>query len=210
MYFIKTPWYVKAIYPSLIWDISTKTKSVYLTFDDGPVPGVTDLILDMLKSYQASATFFCIGENVQRHPKIFDRILLDGHTIGNHTYHHLNGWKTADEKYFENVEACNLLINTPLFRPPYGRIGIKQIQHLRSQYAIYMWDVLSGDFDSDQTPESCAANVIRNAEVGSIVVFHDSEKARRNVLGALPKVLEYCAENGFAFKSLPKNRDAVN
>lgn len=209
MYWIKTPWFVKAVYPGLIWNMSGQ-KELYLTFDDGPVPVVTEQVLDLLIQYNAASTFFCIGENIKKHPGIFNRIIKEGHTIGNHTYNHLNGWKSNNEEYIKNIAACNTLANSRLFRPPYGRIGIKQIQYLRNYYKIIMWDVLSGDFDIAQTPASCADNVIQHAEAGSIVVFHDSVKAKQNVLGALPLVLKYFSEKGFIFKPLPKTIDEFN
>lgn len=135
MYFIKTPWYLKSVYPSLVWDMP-KPNTVYLTFDDGPVPGVTDVILDMLKAQSIKATFFCIGDNVQKHPELFNRIKNEGHAIGNHTYHHLNGWKTENPVYFEDIAACDEIIHSELFRPPYGRIGFNQIQELKKNIPL--------------------------------------------------------------------------
>lgn len=209
MYWIKTPWYVKAIYPGLIWDMPGE-RDIYLTFDDGPIPGVTECVLDILSQYNAPSTFFCIGENVKKHPGIFNRIIHENHAVGNHTYNHLNGWKTNDTEYIENVNDCNSLVSSALFRPPYGRLGIGQIRQLRNRYRIIMWDVLSGDFDPGQTPLSCTNNVIQHAQPGSIVVFHDSEKAKGNVLEALPRVLQYFSENGFIFKSLPTSAHAFD
>lgn len=201
MYFVKTPFYLKTVYPSLIWDMK-KQNTLYLTFDDGPIPVVTEEILNMLKSYNASATFFCIGENIRQNKNIFERILTDGHAIGNHTYHHLNGWKTDLETYVEDVRLCDLEYSTPLFRPPYGRIGFQQIQELKKQYRIIMWDVLSGDFDQDADVAKCTKNVIENTVDGSIIVFHDSLKAKDRVLKTLPLVLEHFSKAGYLFEKL--------
>lgn len=201
MYFVKTPFYLKTVYPSLIWDIKKKN-TLYLTFDDGPIPVVTEEILNMLRSYNASATFFCIGENINQNKNIFENLKKDGHAIGNHTYHHLNGWKTDLDKYIEDVRLCDNEFSTPLFRPPYGRIGFQQIQQLKKQYKIIMWDVLSGDFDVDADAAKCTKNVIENSVEGSIIVFHDSLKAKDRVLKSLPLVLEHFSKMGYGFDKL--------
>ncbi|MBK7037618.1 MAG: polysaccharide deacetylase family protein [Bacteroidetes bacterium] len=201
MYFVKTPFYLKTVYPSLIWDIKKKN-TLYLSFDDGPIPVVTEEILNMLRAYNASATFFCIGENIRQNKNIFEKLKIDGHAIGNHTYHHLNGWKTDLEKYVEDVKLCDAEYSTPLFRPPYGRIGYQQIQELKKQYKIIMWDVLSGDFDTELDATKCTKNVIENAVDGSIVVFHDSLKAKDRVLKSLPLVLEHFSKEGFVFDKM--------
>lgn len=201
MYFVKTPWYLKSVYPSLVWDMP-KPNTVYLTFDDGPVPGVTDVILDLLKTQSIKATFFCIGDNVQKHPELFNRIKNEGHAIGNHTYHHLNGWKTENPVYFDDIAACDEIIHSELFRPPYGRIGFNQIQELKKKYTIVMWDVLSGDFDLDIDATQCIKNVTEHVTDGSVIVFHDSEKAKDRVLPALPEVIETLVNRGFRFESI--------
>ncbi len=201
MYFIKTPWYLKSVYPSLVWDMP-KPNTVYLTFDDGPVPGVTDVILDILKQFEIKATFFCIGDNVKKHPALFNRIKNEGHAIGNHTFHHLNGWKTENPVYFEDVAACDEIIHSELFRPPYGRIGFNQIQELKKKYTIVMWDVLSGDFDLEIDATQCIKNVTDHVADGSVIVFHDSEKAKERVLPALPEVIETLVNRGFKFEAI--------
>lgn len=201
MYFIKTPWYLKSVYPSLVWDMP-KPDTVYLTFDDGPVPGVTDVILDTLSQFHIKATFFCIGDNVKKHPELFTRIQNEGHAIGNHTYHHLNGWKTENPVYFEDIAACDEIIHSELFRPPYGRIGFNQIQELKKKYTIVMWDVLSGDFDLEIDAAQCIKNVTDHVTDGSVIVFHDSEKAKERVLPALPAVIETLVERGFHFEAI--------
>ena len=201
MYFVKTPFYLKTVYPSLIWDIKKKN-TLYLSFDDGPIPFVTEEILNMLRAYNASATFFCIGENIRQNRNIFEKLKIDGHAIGNHTFHHLNGWKTDLEKYVEDVKLCNAEYSTQLVRPPYGRIGYQQIQELKKHYKIIMWDVLSGDFDTELDATKCTKNVIENAVDGSIVVFHDSVKAKDRVLKSLPLVLEHFSKEGFVFDKM--------
>jgi hypothetical protein len=203
MYLVKTPWIVKRLYSSLIWDIKTEDKKLYLTFDDGPHPKVSPFVLDILKQYNAKATFFCIGKNVLENRNVYDRIITEGHTVGNHTQNHLNGWKADDKVYLDNVKEAALNIDSNLFRPPYGRISRFQINLLKQlKFRIIMWDVLSGDFDVTISKEKCADNVILQANVGSIIVFHDSEKAWERLEYALPKVLKYFKEQGFEFCSL--------
>lgn len=203
-YFIKTPWWLKKIYPNRVWDIATKEKIIYLTFDDGPHPEVTPFVLDELKKYNAKATFFCIGKNVLAYPSIYKRILEEGHQVGNHTQHHLNGWKTDKKNYLADVAEAANHINSNLFRPPYGRIRASQVkgigESLKSKSAkIVMWDVLSGDFDDSLSKEKCLNNVISKTRPGSIIVFHDSEKAFPRLKYTLPVYLEIFVEKGFVF-----------
>lgn len=202
MYLIKSPFWLQWFYPTLIWHKNRKEKCIYLTFDDGPIPVVTPFVLNTLKEYNALATFFCIGDNVKKHPDIFERITLDGHSIGNHTFNHLNGWQTEDDVYIENVNRCSDLVQTTLFRPPYGRGKKSQYSLLKTQYSIIMWDVLSGDFDVNLSAEKCLQNVIRNSKNGSIIVFHDSLKAMPRLEYALPKALEFLSKEGYSFKAL--------
>ncbi|KRT16378.1 polysaccharide deacetylase [Pedobacter ginsenosidimutans] len=205
MYLIKSPLLLKWYYPSLLWNKSRTEKVIYLTFDDGPIPNVTDFVLKTLKVFNAKATFFCIGDNIVKHPEVFERIKNDGHAIGNHTFNHLKGWKTDNETYLQNTLKCQELTQTNLFRPPYGRIKKSQISNLKSQISelkIVMWDVLSGDFDTKLSPEKCYQNVIKHTENGSIIVFHDSLKAFDRLSYALPKVLAYFSEKGFTFSML--------
>jgi peptidoglycan/xylan/chitin deacetylase (PgdA/CDA1 family) len=207
----KTPLVVKKLFPDYVWEIPTQSKELYLTFDDGPTPHVTDWVLDTLKSYHAKATFFCIGSNVKNHPELFNKIVEEGHSIGNHTHNHIKGWKTKTKLYLENVlEAektidveINQLIKTNLFRPPYGQIKPKQGEKLMDLgYKIVMWDVLSFDWDKTISKQECLDFVISKSKNGSIIVFHDSEKASNNMKFALPKVLEYFTEKGFSFKAI--------
>jgi len=205
MYLIKSPLLLKWYYPSLLWNKSRTEKVIYLTFDDGPIPNVTDFVLKTLKVFNAKATFFCIGDNIVKHPEVFERVKNNGHAIGNHTFNHLKGWKTDNKTYLQNTLKCQELTQTNLFRPPYGRIKKSQISNLKSQISelkIIMWDVLSGDFDTKLSPEKCYQNVIKHTENGSIIVFHDSLKAFDRLSYALPKVLAYFTEKGFTFSTL--------
>lgn len=209
MYLVHTPQYVQALFPGLIWKMSGNRKEIYLTFDDGPIPEVTPWVLDTLRSFDAKATFFCVGDNVRKHPDIYDMVIHAGHTVGNHTLNHLSGWATENITYFHNIRHCARMVNSGLFRPPYGKLKPSQAQFLQRHYRIIMWDVLSGDFDRDIRPEDCAQNVIQHAEEGSIVVFHDSLKAEANLRHALPLVLEHFTREGYTFQSLPKLAPAV-
>jgi len=204
-YFIKTPWILKKYYNGCIWSIPTKKKIIYLTFDDGPHPLATPFILGILKNYQARATFFCIGKNVMEEPALYRKILEDGHRVGNHTHNHLNGWKTPDKLYFQNISEAAKYIDSDLFRPPYGRVSRFQMKHLRMEpfnYRIVMWNILSADFDQRLTGNQCAFHVIGSASPGSIVIFHDSAKAYDRMRVALPKVLEYFSDKGYSFESI--------
>jgi peptidoglycan/xylan/chitin deacetylase (PgdA/CDA1 family) len=200
-YFTKSPWWLKRLYPRRIWSIDTKEKILYLTFDDGPEPGVTPFVLDQLKKHGAKATFFCIGRNTSKYPELYQRIIAEGHATGNHTFHHLNGFKTANSDYIANVTQADSLINSSLFRPPYGRLKSGQARRLRD-YKIIMWDVLSGDFDKGISGESCLKIVIGKSSPGSIIVFHDSEKAWSKIEYVLPLVLEKFSEEGYRFEKL--------
>ena len=207
-YWVKTPPWLKKLFPrQLIWDIPVdKQQAVYLTFDDGPNPRATPFVLSELAKYNAKATFFCVGNNVSRHPAIYQDVINAGHSAGNHTYDHINGWKTQTAEYINNVARARKLIQSRLFRPPYGRMKFSQLRKLTrgiDNWKVYMWDVLSGDFDKEITPEQCASNVLSNIRPGSIVLFHDSEKAFDRMSYALPLVLDYCRERNWAMKVLP-------
>ncbi|MES2574569.1 MAG: polysaccharide deacetylase family protein [Bacteroidota bacterium] len=206
-YWIKTNSLIKAIFSNYIWDVSNTENKIYLTFDDGPTPEITEWVLDELRKYNAKASFFCIGNNIEKHPGIFKKLIDDGHSIGNHTFDHLNGWKTSTKEYIENSNhwsvISNQFANNKLFRPPYGKIKSSQAKKLRQLgYKIIMWDVLSADYDTDITPEKCLENVLRNVTSGSIIVFHDSVKAFPNLEYTLPKALKYLKEKGFVFEKL--------
>jgi len=206
-YPVKTPWLFRKIYPAYIWRMDTSKKEMYLTFDDGPHPEFTVFVLDELRKYNAKATFFCIGENVADFPDTYRQVIEEGHAIGNHTQHHYNGWRTGDSLYLKDIAEAAALIDSSLFRPPYGKITSFQYRHMPrlvpgKTNKVVMWDVVSGDFDTKITPERCLQNVIFNAGKGSIVVFHDSEKAFPNMRYALPRVLEHFLGEGFVFKRL--------
>lgn len=212
-FWVKTNYVVKRIFPNYVWDIPNNENKVFLTFDDGPIPEITEWTLEQLKKYNAKATFFCIGNNIEKHPDIFNNIITQGHAIGNHTFNHLNGWKNSTEDYIENVKLCQSQITNPkshpsdselaqqilnLFRPPYGKIKPSQSKILRKLgYKIIMWDILSYDFDQTITPEKCLDNVLKNVVNGSIIVFHDNVKAEQNLKYALPKTLAFLKEKGF-------------
>lgn len=237
-YPVKTPGIVQSIFGRYRWRFQMdkkpahgQDKEVYLTFDDGPIPEITTWVLKKLSEYNAKATFFCVGENVKKHPRIFQKIITDRHSVGNHTHNHLNGWRTNKEEYLNNIEKAeasfqssvgslqpsnsglrssnetqtikNNRLSTNLFRPPYGKIKTNQANKIiKKGYDIVMWDVLSGDFDLSLSKEKCLKNVLKNTNSGSIVVFHDSEKAFKNLEYVLPKTLAYFTEKGYVFKSI--------
>ena len=208
LYWIKTNRFIKKIFSNYTWDVSNTRNSntVYLTFDDGPIPEITDWVLNELKKHHVKATFFCIGDNIDKNPEIFKKVISEGHSIGNHTFNHLNGWKTSTEAYIENTKRCEATIQknnlsnlrSKLFRPPYGKIKAAQSRKIRKLgYKIIMWDVLSADFDQTISQEQCLENVTSNLRSGSIIVFHDSIKAFKNLEYVLPKTLAYLKENSF-------------
>lgn len=208
MYLVKTPKIIQNLFPNFIWSMPTKEKVLYLTFDDGPIPEVTSWVLDTLQQYNAKATFFCVGENVSKHPEIFAQINAQGHSVGNHTHNHLSGWSSENLPYFHNVRKCAQLVQSNLFRPPYGRLKPKQAMFLQRHYKVIMWDVLSGDFDQKLEPEQCLGNVMLKSGPGSIIVFHDSLKAEKNLKYALPRTLEYFSKLGYRFENL-YNTEAI-
>lgn len=210
MYLIKTPWVLKKLYPDCVWDIPVQDNILYLTFDDGPHPEATPFVLNELKKYNAKATFFCIGKNVVEYPEIYKQILVEGHRVGNHSYNHLNGWKIDDATYIADIMHAKKFIDSDIYRPPYGRITKFQNRLLtgagstseKQLFKIIMWNVLSADFDISVTPEKCASNVIRNTSRGSIIVFHDSQKALLKLQFALPRVLQHFTERNYKFKEI--------
>lgn len=225
MIFAKIPKILPWLLSDLYWKVPTQEQVLYLTFDDGPIPKVTPWVLDTLLEAQAKATFFCVGDNVRKHPDIYERILGEGHRVGNHTFNHLNGWRTNSYDYVQNVVECEVVMgqynkvvqpqswqaaaqNKPLnqvqlFRPPYGCLKWAQKRVLKSSYRIVMWDVLSGDFFTGLSPEHCLKNVLTSAEPGSIVVMHDSLKAEKNMSYVLPRVLDHFGNLGYRFEAIP-------
>ena len=194
------------LYPTCLWNYKQdqKQKNIFLSFDDGPHGAATSFVLDELKKYNARATFFCIGKNVQAEPSLYKRILMEGHRVGNHTQNHMNGWKTDNKTYLENIEKARELIDSNLFRPPYGRATAFQIRNLidKLHYKVVMWDVLAGDFDPKVNGKQAAERVIRRSKPGSIIVFHDSAKALQVLQVALPIVLAYFSGEGFYFDTI--------
>ena len=203
---VKTPPLLKHVFSKLTWNIPNSSKTIYLTFDDGPTPIITDWVLEILKNYDAKASFFCVGKNVLAHPDIYERIITSGHNVGNHTHTHLKGWKTSTVEYLKNIENASLCITSNLFRPPYGQIRPKQVTALSQlDYKIVMWTILSLDWDKNISKEKCVMNVINNTSEGDIIVFHDSVKASVNMQYALPKVLDYFSRKGYEFKRIPES-----
>ena len=212
MYLVKSPLLLKWYYPALTWHKNRDDKVIYLTFDDGPIPDVTAFVLNTLAQYQAKATFFCIGDNIEKHPEIFQKIIQNGHSIGNHTFNHLKGWNFSTEEYIENTLKCENAITSnseiknlksKIFRPPYGKIKPSQSKILQKMgYKIIMWDVLSVDYDKEISPEQCLENIIQNTVSGSIIACHDSLKAFKNLEYALPKAIEYLKNKGFVFERI--------
>ncbi len=205
MFLASIPNVITKVFPDLVWKMDNKEKIIYLTFDDGPIPETTSWVLDTLENFGAKATFFCVGDNVKKHPHLFNQILAKGHIVGNHTFNHLKGWTTNTENYIENTYRADRLINSELFRPPHGMIKKSQIKALKDEFKIVMWNVLSMDYDKKISPSQCLKNVTNNAKAGSIVVFHDSIKAKRNMQYALPKTLEYFSNKGYSFNSIYLN-----
>ena len=200
----KLPNIVKHVFPNYTWSKQVTTKTIYLTFDDGPTPEITPWVLDQLKQHHAKATFFCIGNNVAKHPETYQQLIDQGHAVGNHTFNHLKGWKTSPEAYIDNVLKAATVIQSKLFRPPYGQLTRKQGKMLMALgYHIIMWDVLSIDWDKHLPKEQCLKNILKHTKPGSIVVFHDSIKAQKNMQYALPRTLAYFSEKGYQFKALP-------
>lgn len=202
MFLAKSPKIVKKYYSKFIWDIPNEGNKIYLTFDDGPTPEVTNYVLDLLKQHDIKATFFCLGKNAKENPILFNRIRLEGHSIGNHTYKHSNGWKVDNNVYLDDVEKCEHVFQSNLFRPPYGKIKKSQAKVIKKHHKIIMWDVLSGDFDVKTAPEKCLDNVVENVKSGSIIVFHDSLKAAENLKYTLPKAIEFLSKKGFVFDKI--------
>jgi peptidoglycan/xylan/chitin deacetylase (PgdA/CDA1 family) len=211
MFLHYSPFWLKAIYPRYIWHIPVKEKKIFLTFDDGPIPEITEFVLDKLREFNAKATFFCIGDNVRKHQNIYQKLLSEGHSVGNHTFNHMNGWKTENPIYIENISLCDQQLGnaTQLFRPPYGRIKRSQANLLPKECKIVMWDVLSGDFSPQVSPQVCLSKSIKYTKSGSIVLFHDSLKAAGNMMYALPKYLKHFTENGYRFEALPMSRRSL-
>jgi peptidoglycan/xylan/chitin deacetylase (PgdA/CDA1 family) len=203
MNLVRIPGILKKAFPGITWEVKSEKPALYLTFDDGPTPGVTHEVLKVLDRYRAAATFFCIGRNVERHPDIYRQMLAAGHTAGNHTYSHLKGWFTRDREYYLDISLAAQFIQSDLYRPAYGMITPRQLRHLKKTYTVVLWDIMSYDFAYNTTPEQCLKQVLRHARPGSVIVFHDSVKASEKLLYALPRLLDYFGEKGYSFESIP-------
>jgi peptidoglycan/xylan/chitin deacetylase (PgdA/CDA1 family) len=196
------------LFKQYVWSLPSTEKVIYLTFDDGPIPDVTEFVLDQLNLFNAKATFFCVGENIKKHPSIFKKIVENGHSYGNHTYNHIKGWSHSDEYYFENIAKFENELKlqnyqpSTIFRPPYGRIKNSQGKILLKKYKIIMWNLLTCDYDKNLKPELCLKNTIKNTKSGAIIVFHDSLKAEHNLRYVLPLYLEYLKKEGYNFKTI--------
>lgn len=204
-YLVRTPGWVQKVFPGRIWELNTAENSIFLSFDDGPHPEATPFVLNELKRYGATATFFCIGKNVEAYPELYSRIIEEGHCVGNHTFNHLKGTQTVDSTYLHDILHAKQFIHSKLFRPPYGRVSnfiVEQLKQPLYDLQTIMWTVLSGDFDPGITNEQCLQNVLLNTKTGSIVVFHDSEKAFEKLKYALPKTLAYFSAKGFRFQGI--------
>ena len=199
---VKNPVIIKKLFYKMVWNFPRLSRDIYLTFDDGPTPGITPWVLEQLEQFNAKATFFCIGKKVEKHPDLFQKVINHGHSIGNHSYSHLNGWKTKRVEYFNDVQLAKNYIDSNLYRPPYGKIKPSQKKALMKNYKIVMWDVLSGDYDFKVSKQQCATNVINNAKAGSIILFHDSADAKENLFYALPKVMEKFHRKGYCFRAI--------
>lgn len=193
---VTVPVWLRMFYPSLEWRVKGDSKNIYITFDDGPHPDITPKVLDILDQYNAKATFFCVADNVRKYPETYRQIIDRGHRTGNHSYHHINGWKTGNKAYFNDIEQASRLIKSNLFRPPYGKISPGQIVMLKKQYRIIMWSVLTYDFSRSVSPQVCLNNALRGLKPGAVIVFHDSGKAAENMLFALPEFLKRSREKG--------------
>jgi peptidoglycan/xylan/chitin deacetylase (PgdA/CDA1 family) len=202
MYLVKTPKFIQNLFPNFHWRVPETEKTIYLTFDDGPIPHVTPWVMEQLEVYNAKATFFCVGDNIRKHPDVFQSLLDNGHAVGNHTFNHLNGWQTDNIHYFHNVRRCASMVKSELFRPPYGKLLPSQAQFLQRHYQVVMWDILSGDFDPKISKEQCLSNVINHAKEGSIIVLHDSIKAQEKLEYVLPRILDHFSSQGYSFDVL--------
>jgi len=204
-YWVKTPTIFKVLFPQLVWNFAENEQKVFLTFDDGPSTSVTDSILTILEEEKVRATFFCIGKNVKKNPELANKILKKGHSIGNHSMTHVNGWRTKKKSYLKNINEASEYINSNLFRPPFGRFNFYSLYKILKKYKLIMWDVLSGDFDEKLEEKAVINNVIKNVSNGSIIVFHDNNKCKEKTLSALLKTIKKLKEKGFSFEVIPFN-----
>ena len=194
--------WIKRLYPDVVWNQSRSAKKLYLTFDDGPTPVITEKVLEILAEYKAKATFFCLGRNVERHPDVYQKILERGHAVGNHTYSHLKGWETSNKAYYQDIDLCSQFIESRLFRPPYGRFRRAQVRHLKTEYKIVLWEVMSHDYEGRVSKERSLRALLKYSKEGSILVFHDSLKAWHKLEYILPRLLRHFSDKGFTFERI--------
>lgn len=202
MHFVRPFFFLPYLFPSATWRKEKNKNNIYLTFDDGPIPEITPWILDCLKEKDVKACFFCVGDNVRKYPELYQRILDEGHQVGNHTFNHLKGWDQEDSNYLDNIAKCRTLVDSQLFRPPYGRLKKSQLSKVSKDYEVIMWDVLTGDYDKRISPEQCLHNAVNYSRAGSIIVFHDNIKAIANLQYALPRTIDQLRAKGFQFQLL--------
>lgn len=207
---VRLPGFITSLYTSAVWRFSETERVVYLTFDDGPIPEVTPWVLDLLREEGIRATFFCVGENVMRYPKVFRQILDDGHSVGNHTFNHWQGLKHTDQDYFRNIEKAGMYIDSDLFRPPHGWLKVSQYRILKKKFRIIMWDLITCDYDSRLKPEKIFRNITEFVRPGSILTFHDSIKAEPNLTEVLPQAIRWLKEQGYRFEAIPYNKNIIN
>lgn len=202
MHFVRPFFFLPYLFPSATWRKEKNKNNIYLTFDDGPIPEITPWILDCLKEKDVKACFFCVGDNVRKSPELYQRILDEGHQVGNHTFNHLKGWDQEDSNYLDNIAQCRTLVDSQLFRPPYGRLKKSQLSKVSKDYEVIMWDVLTGDYDKRISPEQCLNNAVNYSRAGSIIVFHDNIKAIANLQYALPRTIDQLRAKGYQFQLL--------
>jgi len=202
MRIFKTPAWIKKTLPGIIWSKNPSIPTLYLSFDDGPIPEATPWVIDTLKDYAAKATFFCVGDNVRKYPHLKDRLLKEGHQLGNHTMHHWDAWKFSQEEYLQDIQQCSQWVESDLFRPPYGHLKPNQYWEIKKTYRIIYWDLISYDFDPDLSPEKCLRVLKSQTRSGSILVFHDSLKSIRLLKVVLPEFLKFCKDEGYAFETI--------
>ena len=207
---LQVPAILRLFYKDAVWRLNPNEKVIYLTFDDGPNPVVTPQVLSLLEDYGVKATFFCIGDNVRKYPELFDELSIKGHAIGNHTFNHLRGFDTPTNEYVENVLKADSLIGSRLFRPPHGRIKLGQYRILKKEFKVIMWDVISYDYNKKISPETIMREIRLKSRNGSIVVFHDSLKAEKNVLAVLPQALKFWHDAGYELRTITEDVIGAN
>lgn len=206
---VRLPGFFTSLFKNAVWRFDQSSKVVYLTFDDGPIPEVTPWVIELLEKENILATFFCVGENVQKYPEVYKQILDAGHSVGNHTFNHWQGLKNDDQNYFRNIEKAENYIDSDLFRPPHGWLKASQYNYLKNKFRIIMWDLISCDYDRRIKPGHVLKNVTNFVRPGSIITFHDSEKAKNNLMKALPLSIKWMKEQGYQFEAIPYKKRII-